>query len=72
MKTVAVVVLGMLFLTGCGKRGNLDLPPGATFPRQYPAARQPRQGRMIPVVLPENQSQDEDGTDFLPEKDKQK
>ena len=36
MKTITAVLLCVLCLTGCGKRGKLDFPPGTTYPRQYP------------------------------------
>ena len=43
MKKIIALVLGVLCLTACGKRGRLDFPPNSSFPRQYPAARQPKQ-----------------------------
>ena len=50
MKKTIVIVLALLCLAGCGKRGRLDFPPGSAYPRQYPAFRQPKQGQMKPVA----------------------
>ena len=50
MKKIIVFALGALCLTGCGKRGRLDFPPDTTYPRQYPAVRQPK---MKTVAVPE-------------------
>ena len=41
MKKAMAIILCVFCLTGCGKRGKLDFPPGSTYPRQYPSARQP-------------------------------
>ena len=41
MKIIVSVLLCVVCLTGCGKRGKLDFPPGTTYPRQYPARREP-------------------------------
>ena len=49
MKKIIVIVLSVLCLAGCGKRGKLDFPPGTAYPRQYPAFRQPKRGQMKPV-----------------------
>lgn len=51
MKKIIALVLGVLCLTACGKRGRLDFPPESSFPRQYPAARQPKQRNvsLLPV-----------------------
>ena len=62
MKKIVAVVLGMLCLAGCGKRGNLDFPDGAVYPRQYPSARQPKQGRMMPVDRSANPAPEDDLT----------
>lgn len=50
MKRIVVVVLCVLCLAACGKRGRLDFPEGAVYPRQYPADRQPEQGKMKKIV----------------------
>ncbi len=42
MKKIVVCCFIALCLAGCGKRGKLDFPPGSTYPRQYPVARQPK------------------------------
>ena len=42
MKIIVAVLLCVLCLDGCGKRGKLDFPPGTTYPRQYPARREIR------------------------------
>lgn len=42
MKTILTALLCAVCLTGCGKRGKLDFPEGATYPRQYPAPRNPK------------------------------
>ena len=51
MKKIIALVLGILCLTACGKRGRLDFPPNSSYPRQYPAARQPKQKNvsLLPV-----------------------
>jgi predicted small lipoprotein YifL len=41
MKEAMAIILCVFCLTGCGKRGKLDFPPGTTYPLQYPSARQP-------------------------------
>ena len=41
MKKILAVFFCALCLTGCGKRGRLDFPPNATYPRRYLARRQP-------------------------------
>ncbi|MDX9861677.1 MAG: lipoprotein [Rhodospirillales bacterium] len=34
---IALLVIGMLApLAACGRKGNLEPPPGSTYPRQYP------------------------------------
>lgn len=50
MKKIIMTVLCVLCLFGCGKRGKLDFPKGATYPRQYPAARKPKQKEIIQPV----------------------
>ncbi len=47
MKRFIMTILCVLCLFGCGKRGRLDFPEGATYPRQYPAAREPKQRKII-------------------------
>ena len=42
MKKIIVFFLTALCLAGCGKRGKLDFPEGSTYPRMYPAPRQPK------------------------------
>ena len=56
MKKIAVLFLCVLCLTGCGKRGKLDFPPGTIYPRQYPASRQMKQKQMKPVVQEASES----------------
>ena len=46
-------------LTGCGKRGKLDFPPGTTYPRQYPARREPRPAEKAVKVTPAEEKQPE-------------
>ena len=41
MKKILAVFFCALCLTGCGKRGKLDFPPETTYPRKYPARREP-------------------------------
>ena len=48
MKKIIAIVLGVLCLTACGKRGRLDFPPDSSYPRQYPAARQPKPRNTLP------------------------
>ena len=50
MKKIIMTVLCVLCLFGCGKRGRLDFPKGATYPRQYPAAREPKQKKTVQFV----------------------
>lgn len=56
MKKFLAVFLCALCLAGCGKRGKLDFPKGSAYPRQYPAARQPKsvQKKAISVEQKEN------------------
>lgn len=42
MKKIFAVLLCVLCLVGCGKRGKLEFPPNTTYPRQYPVARNPQ------------------------------
>lgn len=41
MKKLFIVLCAALTVAGCGKRGRLDFPPNAAYPRQYPAPRNP-------------------------------
>lgn len=41
MKKLFIVLCIALSVAGCGKRGRLDFPKGAVYPRQYPAPRNP-------------------------------
>ena len=41
MKKLFIVLCIALSVAGCGKRGRLDFPPNAAYPRQYPAPRNP-------------------------------
>ncbi len=41
MKKLFIVLCIVLSAAGCGKRGRLDVPPNAAYPRQYPAPRNP-------------------------------
>lgn len=41
MKKFFILLCSVFLLAGCGKRGRLDFPPQATYPRQYPAPRKP-------------------------------
>ena len=36
MRQIAAVLL-LVFLAGCGVRGDLPNPPGSRYPRTYPA-----------------------------------
>lgn len=63
MKKIVAMVLGILCLAGCGKRGNLDFPVGATYPRQYPVSRLPKSGQMKPVDPQAVEKQTETGTE---------
>ena len=49
MKKILIVFLGVLCLSACGKRGKLEFPPGATYPRVYPAPRQPKSDQMTQI-----------------------
>ena len=60
MKKMIALFLGVLCLAACGKRGHLDYPPGTTYPRQYPAPRQPKHERN-PVVSPLQEEAPNDG-----------
>lgn len=42
MKKLFIVLCAALTVAGCGKRGRLDFPPNAVYPRQYPAPRSPK------------------------------
>ncbi len=42
MKKIFAVLLCVMCLFGCGKRGKLEFPPNTTYPRQYPSARRPQ------------------------------
>ena len=46
MKKIVLLFLCISILSACGKRGKLEFPEGSTYPRQYPAARQPEYGGM--------------------------
>ena len=59
MKTITAVLLCVVCLTGCGKRGKLDFPPGTTYPRQYPARREPRPAEKAVKVTPAEENQPE-------------
>ncbi|MBO4521454.1 MAG: hypothetical protein J5787_09660 [Alphaproteobacteria bacterium] len=62
MKKTIAIALTLLCLAGCGKRGRLDFPPGSMYPRQYPAARQPKKGQMMPVAETPTESTTEEDT----------
>ena len=64
MKKVIVIILSVLCLACCGKRGKLDFPPGTTYPRQYPAPRQPKYGQMKQVTPPAVKEQPESGVEI--------
>ena len=52
MKKMFIVLCIALSVAGCGKRGRLDFPKGAVYPRQYPAPRTPK------ITKEEPQTQD--------------
>lgn len=58
MKKFLAVFLCALCLAGCGKRGKLDFPKGAVFPRQYPAARQPKSARETVTSVKQEENAD--------------
>jgi len=33
---IVLLCLGAAAIAGCGKRGELSVPPGSNFPRTYP------------------------------------
>lgn len=71
MKKFIAIVLCALCLSACGKRGKLDFPEGATYPRQYPAARQPGRGGMKRIDAPAaEQKPAEDAATDLTEQNK--
>jgi predicted small lipoprotein YifL len=45
LRPIWIVILTLLSLalplTGCGKKGSPERPPGADFPRQYPNPNPP-------------------------------
>ena len=41
MKKLFILLCIALSVAGCGKRGRLEFPENATYPRQYPAPRNP-------------------------------
>lgn len=59
MKTIVTVLLCVLCLAGCGKRGRLDFPPGTTYPRQYPARIEPRPAEGNTRTMPKEEKQPE-------------
>lgn len=65
MKKIVVFFLCALCLAGCGKRGKLDFPEGSTYPRMYPAFRQPKPERMKAEELPADDKADEETADDI-------
>ncbi|HBO59755.1 MAG TPA: hypothetical protein DD624_07600 [Alphaproteobacteria bacterium] len=48
MKKLLIALCIVLSAAGCGKRGRLDFPKGAVYPRQYPAPRAPKMEKEEP------------------------
>lgn len=42
MKKFLIAAIALCLLAACGKRGNLDYPSGAFYPRAYPEPRMPK------------------------------
>ena len=56
MKKFLTVFLCALCLAGCGKRGKLDFPKGTVYPRQYPAARQPKSAKETAISVEQKEN----------------
>ncbi len=42
MKKSLIAAAALILLSACGKMGKLEYPPGAFYPRQYPAPHFPK------------------------------
>lgn len=58
MKKFLIAAIALTSLAACGKMGNLEYPPGAVYPRQYPAPQFPKSPEKAPALTENHSTED--------------
>lgn len=70
MKKFLIAAVALASLAACGKMGKLEYPPGAFYPRQYPAPQFPKSPEKAPALTEDKKTPEHTQNTQTPKDDK--
>ena len=65
-----IAAVALASLAACGKMGKLEYPPGAFYPRQYPAPQFPKSPEKAPALTEDKKTPEHTQNTKTPKYDK--